>query len=219
MLASKDHAIELNKPKTEDETPASMAHDTHSRIHSKPVSKPELQEGRSRASTNLNVIKNINMDVLRNKLMNTEIQKEGALKLAETFRDKYIKMQDLISNMMDQKQIGNQLPPDPAKKEKFIKPHKRHALGNQVVKHSHNNSIQLENQDSISPNTATARRKPKDSSEVFNSSQMSRDNSRRRRTTNLASLVQGFQKGLNFPIELQPMEDNVNLYSKELQKR
>lgn len=219
LLANKDQAQDSSKHKGEEETPISAFTDSTSKFNMKPFSKNEHQEGRSRANTNMAVVKNLNLDVLRNKLMNTEIEKDRAIKMSESMRDKYIKMQDLISTMMDQKQIGSQLPPDPAKKDKFIKTGRRHALGTQVIKHGHSSSIHAENAEGVSPNAPSTRRRPKDTSEIMNSNNVSRDNSRRRRTTNLTSLVQSFQGKMNFPMELQTMEENVNLYAKELQKR
>lgn len=225
-MAAKEQNEDNNKHKFEEETPVSNITDSSSKFHLKTVPKPEFAEGRSRASTNLTSVKSFHLDVLRNKLMNTEIQKDGALKMAETYRDKYIKMQDLISNMIDIKQAPLPPPAEIAKKDKFIKPHKRHAIGPNVVKqslHSHNASIHLEHGDlSSSPNTHPNRRRPKETADAVNTGHVSRENSRKRRSTNMSTLsqsFQGLQGKLNFPIELQPMDDNFNLYSKELQKR
>lgn len=223
QLAGKEQTIDQPKYKFDDETPTSNLNETSSRFQLKTVHKTESHETRSKPNMNISISKHLNMDVLRNKLMTTEIQREGALKMAETFRDKFIKMQDLISSMMEQKNIGAQLPPDPAKKDKFIKPHKRHALGYHLMKssgnQSHSNSMHLDPNDSISPNTVPHRKRPKDSSEIFNTSQMSRDNSRKRKVTNITAISTSFQGKLNFPLDLPSFDDNVNLYSKELQKR
>ena len=109
--------------------------------------RQERTENRDRGTSG---VRKLDMDGLRNKLINSEIQKEGAMRMAETLREKYIKMQDILSTMMDTNkgvsERGLLLPPEPVKMshtsraDKYIKTQKRFGLGNLTMKHVANNS-------------------------------------------------------------------------------
>lgn len=221
MQISKVQNDGSSRHRFEDDTPVSSIYDSTSRFNFKTNPKPEVTETRARASTNLQSLKHVKLDHLRNKLMNTEIQKEGALKMAETFREKYFKMQDLITTIIDKQAPSTGLPPDPVKKEKFIKTYKRFGIGPTGMKsgrHSHNNSINLESFDNSPPLGKPKKKHLKDSSE-FGMVQMSRDNSRKRKNSGMNLMNSSFQGKLPELHDFENMDESINLYSKELQKR
>lgn len=218
---SKLQGDESSKHRFEDDTPASSIYENSSLFHFKSNPKPEFIESRGRASTNMHTLKHVKLDSLRNKLMNTEIQKEGAIKMAETFREKYFKMQELITTIIDQTPTAGGLPPDPTKKDKFIKTYKRHGFGSRALrsgKHSHSNSIQIDPAEKSPPTAKKRRRNNKDGSEI-GLLQMSRDNSKKRKNSGMGLLNSSFQGKLPDLHNFENMEESVNLYSKELQKR
>ena len=192
--------------------------------------RQDRTENRERGSSG---IRKLDLDGLRNKLINSEIQKEGAMKMAETLREKYIKMQDILSTMMDSNKgpVSERgllvPPPEPVKMtqsraDKFIRTHKRFGLGNMTMRPSTTagtSSVNTSmNQDDNNPLNISSSRKGK-----ANEAAQSREPSANRRM--MKNIVQSaasrqIQNKLNLnAIKLDALDSQpeVNLYSKELQ--
>jgi len=186
------------------------------------------------------------VDGLRNKLINSEIQKDSAIKMAESLKAKYQQMQDFLSTMMEN--TGIKPPPstvlnhEPMKTEKFTKPAlgkkyltsqnsmRRSGFGNSV-----NASFQQEKTRENSPSNAQPTTSRKKISNVNNTENilkdLSRENSRSKKkpfvqpssaaaaSQNSAlnrSLQMGQAKLSSFQAEFEHITDEINLYQKEI---
>ena len=183
------------------------------------------------------------VDGLRNKLINSEIQKEGALKMAESLKSKYMQMQDFLSTIMQNTGIkppaNTILAPEPLKSEKYIKPLPKRNIGalktSAFQRTSMNSSFQQEKTRENSPSSVAGNKPSRKNTITGNQNdsflkELSRENSRTKKkslvqTGQLAAKensalnrsLQMSQAKLNsFQEDFENITDEINLYHKEL---